>query len=89
MPGWTLGFTTAFELYGEYPAAVAYVCKYIGKDGTKPAGRWYYSGGDLVEPSVEYVEISPAELVAEYGERAVVIYPPGKQIAIVNGIKEE
>ena len=87
LPGWTLGFTTAMELYGEYPAAVAYVCKYIGKEGEKPAGRWYYSGGNLVEASVEYVDISPAELAADYGTRAMVIYPPGKQIAIVNGIK--
>ena len=86
LPGWTLGFTTAMELYGDYPAAVAYVCKYIGKDGTKPAGRWYYSGGDLVEPTVDYVEISPAELAAEYEGRALVFYPPGKQIAVVNGI---
>lgn len=87
LPGWSLGFTTALELYGDYPAAVAYVCKYIGKDGTKPAGRWYYSGGDLQEPSVEYFEMGPADLVDEYGGRAVMITPPGKQIAIVNGIK--
>ena len=32
LPGWTLGFTTAIELYGTYQAAVSYVCKYIGKD---------------------------------------------------------
>lgn len=87
LPGWTLGFTTAMELYGEYPAAVAYVCKYIGKDGEKPAGRWYYSGGELREPTVEYLELSPAELAAEYGPRAFVIYPPGKQIAVVNGVE--
>ncbi len=87
LPGWSLGFTTAMELYGDYPAAVAYVCKYIGKDGEKPAGRWYYSGGDLKDPQTEYLEMSPAELVAEYGDRAFVIYPPGKQIAVVNGIK--
>ena len=86
LPGWSLGFTTAMELYGDYPAAVAYVCKYIGKDGTKPAGRWYYSGGDLKEPKTEYFEISPAELVEQYGDRAFIIYPPGKQIAVVNGI---
>ena len=67
LPGWSLGFTTAMELYGEYPAAVAYVCKYIGKDGEKPAGRWYYSGGDLRTPEVTYVEISPAQLAEEYG----------------------
>lgn len=89
LPGWALGFTTAMELYGQYPAAVAYVCKYIGKDGTKPAGRWYYSGGDLREPEVEYFEMSPAELAAEYEDRAFVIYPPGKIIAVVNGIRME
>ena len=87
IPGWTLGFSTAMNLYGEYPAAVAYVCKYIGKDGEKPAGRWYYSGGDLMEPTVHYVDLSPAELAADYGEKALLIYPPGKQVAIVNGIK--
>lgn len=32
LPGWRLGFTTAIELYGDYEAAVGYVCKYIGKD---------------------------------------------------------
>jgi hypothetical protein len=89
LPAWALGFTTAMELYGDYPAAVAYVCKYIGKDGTKPAGRWYYSGGDLQGPRVEYFDMSAAELLAEYGDKAVAIYPPGKQIAIVNGIKRE
>lgn len=89
LPAWTLGFTTALELYGEYPAAVAYVCKYIGKDGTKPGGRWYYSGGDLKEPRAEYFDMSPAELRAEYGDRAMLIYPPGKQIAVVNGIRME
>lgn len=87
LPGWSLGFTTAMELYGSYPAAVAYVCKYIGKDGEKPAGRWYYSGGDLQKPKEIYMDISPAELAADYGEKAMLIYPPGKQIAIVNGLK--
>ena len=87
LPRWTWGFTTAMELYGEYPAAVAYVCKYIGKEGEKPAGRWYYSGGDLREPEVTYAEISPAQLVEEFGEKAYLLYPPGKQIAVVNGVK--
>lgn len=89
MPGWSLGFTTAMELYGDYPAAVAYVCKYIGKDGEKPAGRWYYSGGDLRDPEITYGEISPAELLQEYGERCWVGYVPGRQIAIVNGIRTD
>ena len=59
LPGWTLGFTTAMELYGEYPKAVAYVCKYIGKQqgGELPqkiGGRWYYSGGNLGRPVIHY-----------------------------------
>ena len=87
LPGWSLGFTTAMELYGEYPAAVAYVCKYIGKDGEKPAGRWYYSGGDLRSPEVIYAEISPAQLVEDYGEKVWKTYVPGREIAVINGIR--
>lgn len=54
LPAWTLGFSTAIELYGEYSRAVAYVCKYIGKQAEtgKIGGRWYYSGGDLGHPLV-------------------------------------
>ena len=87
LPDWKLGFTTALEVYGEYPAAVAYVCKYIGKQGEKPAGRWYYSGGDLAQPHTQYAELSPGELAAEYPDKAFTIYPPGCQIVVVNGIK--
>lgn len=52
LPQWSLGFTTAIELYGDYEKAVGYVCKYIGKQGEKPGGRWYYSGGALLRPEV-------------------------------------
>lgn len=86
LPQWSLGFTTAIELYDDYTKAVGYVCKYVGKQGEKPAGRWYYSGGDLREPEVTYAEISPAELAADFPEQAFVFYPPGKQMAVVNGI---
>lgn len=86
LPQWSLGFTTAIELYDDYTRAVGYVCKYVGKQGEKPAGRWYYSGGDLREPEVTYAEISPAELLAEYPDRAFAFYPPGKQMAVANGI---
>lgn len=86
LPQWFLGFTTAIELYDDYIKAVGYVCKYVGKQGEKPAGRWYYSGGDLSEPTTTYAEISPAELLAEYGDRAFAFYPPGKQMAVVNGV---
>lgn len=57
LPGWSLGFTTALELRGSYPKAVSYVCKYIGKQGDKPGGRWYYSGGKLEEPKVELCDL--------------------------------
>jgi len=87
LPGWSLGFTTAMELYGEYPAAVAYVCKYIGKDGEKPAGRWYYSGGDLREAEVTYADISPAQLVEEYGNKVWKTAVPGREIAVMNGVR--
>jgi hypothetical protein len=89
LPGWDLGFTAAIEVYGNYPAAVAYVCKYIGKQGDKPAGRWYYSGGDLAEPEVIYADYSVRELKADYGKKVWSTSVPGRKIAVVNGIKED
>lgn len=53
LPSWTLGFTTAIELYGSRRAAVGYVCKYITKADEKIGGRWYYSGGALGHPVTE------------------------------------
>lgn len=64
LPAWSLGFTTAIELYGDYHAAVAYVCKYIGKQGEKPGGRWYYSGGALQRPQVSFTDLGPRDLEA-------------------------
>ena len=55
LPRWPWGFTTAMEVYGEYGAAVGYVCKYITKGGEKVGGRWYYHGGQLAKPEVEYL----------------------------------
>ena len=64
LPQWTLGFSTAQRLYGDYHAAVGYCCKYIGKqDGDRPLGRWYYSGGALQEPTKEYIEVDYTGLV--------------------------
>lgn len=71
LPGWRLGFTTAIQLYGDYHAAVAYVCKYIGKQGQKPGGRWYYSGGNLQRPAVSFSDLSPRDLEAVAGEGGV------------------
>lgn len=82
LPGWSWGFTTAIELYGDYEAAVSYVCKYIGKDmepGASPngdgpqlqpakiGGRWYYSGGRLGRPEVTYCDLGFRESLEEPG----------------------
>lgn len=88
-PGWTLGFSAAIKVYGDYAGAVAYVCKYIGKQGDKPAGRWYYSGGDLAEPEVTFADISPRDLEATYGDKVWKTEVPGRTIALINGVKED
>lgn len=71
LPAWTMGFTTAIRLYGDYSKAVGYVVKYVGKDmgadklPRKIGGRWYYSGGALRKPDVIYT----TDLAAEVAER--------------------
>lgn len=86
LPGWGYGFTTAIELYGDYHKAVAYVCKYIGKDG-KIGGRWYYSGGKLAQPREEFVDISANDIARVFEQSAWVIAPAGRVYAGVNGLR--
>lgn len=69
LPSWTFGFTTAIQLYGDYHAAVSYVCKYVGKQSEKIGGRWYYSGGSLSLPQVDFVDVSDEIFDAEGGSR--------------------
>lgn len=66
LPDWGWGFSTAIRLYGERDAAIHYVCKYIGKEMGGPeqagipekiGGRWYYSGGALQRPAVEWFDV--------------------------------
>lgn len=57
LPEWTLGFSTAIELYGTYGSAVGYVCKYVRKQDEKIGGRWFYSGGKLAKPAVSYPDV--------------------------------
>ena len=63
LPEWSLGFSTAIEIYGDYDAAIGYVSKYITKQGEKLGGRWYFSGGALELPEevllfdVDYYEL--------------------------------
>ncbi len=72
LPDWGWGFSTAIHLYGEREAAISYVCKYIGKEMDGPAGepmaapvktggRWYYSGGALQRPAVEWFDTDVRE----------------------------
>ena len=88
LPEWPLGFTTAIELYGEYPSAVGYVTKYIGKQGVRPMGRWYYSGGALKEPTKTYADLDRDELRQEYCGQAVEFSIPGGNLMVIH-TKEE
>lgn len=69
LPNWALGFSTAIELYGHYPAAVGYVCKYISKAPDKVGGRWYYSGGSLCRPEVTYHRVDYYKFLDSYSDR--------------------
>ena len=87
LPQWTLGFTTAQRLYGEYSAAVGYCCKYIGKqEGQRPLGRWYYSGGALKEPPKEYACLEYREL--QQHPEAVEFEIPGSKLLVIH-MKQE
>lgn len=51
---WGFGFSTAIDCYGSLMSVANYICKYITKADEKIGGRWYYSGGSLVKPVVQY-----------------------------------
>lgn len=87
LPEWPLGFTTAIELYGDYPSAVGYVTKYIGKQGVRPMGRWYYSGGALKQPTKTYADLEKAD-IQECG-KAVEFSIPGGNLCIVHTKRED
>lgn len=87
LPEWSLGFTTAIALYGDYPRAVGYVTKYIGKQGVRPMGRWYYRGGRLAEPSKLYADLD-RESLEECG-KAVEFSIPGAKLTVIHTKKED
>ena len=85
LPGWPLGFSTAIELYGDRRAAVAYVCKYISKAAAttgRIGGRWYYSGGALALPRVEYFDADFNAALAAPGAYGAVLPELGAGLAI-------
>lgn len=71
LPDWSLGFTTAIELYGDYGKAVNYVLKYVTKQSVdgKIGGRWYYHGGAFAEPVTHYLDITLTDLLPEGGTK--------------------
>lgn len=87
LPAWPWGFTTAIEVYGEYGAAVSYVCKYITKGTEKVGGRWYYHGGDLRKPDVEYINTDYASI--SQGLEAFTIEALGADVVTIMTDKEE
>ena len=89
LPQWTLGFSTAQRLHGDYHAAVGYCCKYIGKQaGERPLGRWYYSGGALKEPAKVYADLDWQD-VDNAGETVEFSIPGAKMKVIrVKGAQE-
>ena len=90
LPQWTLGFTTAQELYGAYSCAVAYCCKYIGKQqGQRPLGRWYYSGGSLKEPTKEYLIMDYRELLQQFPRESIEFEIPGSKLLVIHTKTEE
>lgn len=85
LPQWSLGFTTAIELYGTYSQAVGYVCKYIGKqDAERPLGRWYYSGGALDKPGKTYAALDFRGLAEDYRAEAVELDIPGSKLLVIH-----
>lgn len=76
LPAWSWGFSTAIELYGERRAAVGYVCKYVTKQQDRIGGRWYYSGGALRRPVVEWCDVDFQRLSA------------GREMFAVDGLPE-
>lgn len=88
-PGWRYGFSTAIPLYGDYRAAVAYVCKYIRKQTAGPegpvGGRWYYHGGRLAAPAVELLDLGLQEVYSDPDLYRFEIPEAGLQFGILRG----
>lgn len=88
LPQWKYGFSTAIRLRGEYPRAVGYVCKYIGKQrGQRPMGRWYYSGGALKEPPKLYADVDFEEMSNRTDSFQFEI--PGGKMLVIHAKQED
>lgn len=93
LPEWPYGFTTALRIEGYYERAVTYVSKYIskghdlGRAPRKVGGRWYYHGGKLGKPDVEYTDCDYDEICAVAGDSAhcvdVSARLPGVEMVVI------
>ena len=70
LPSWTFGFTALIKLYGDYSAAIGYVCKYVSKSTEKIGGRWFFHGGALRKPEVRFADLNLEELQQLRGARS-------------------
>lgn len=66
LPDWTYGFSTAIRVYGTREKAIQYTVKYISKTTEKVGGRYYYHGGDLLLPEVQYADFMPEDCGNEF-----------------------
>ena len=82
---WSFGFSTAIEIYGDYNAAIGYCCKYIGKQGDKIGGRWYYSGGNLHTPDVSFIDCDYYTVAADPRAYCFKIDGTGAAFALLRG----
>lgn len=101
LPAWDFGFTTAIELYGDRRSAVGYVCKYIAKQQRpddagamrpgKIGGRWYYSGGALRRPAVEFADVDYSEFedVSGYEFAVENLGAKCKKIIVEGGLEHD
>lgn len=54
---WTLGHSTAIEIYGEQQNVAKYMTKYITKDFQKIFGNFYYAGGNIIrKPQITLID---------------------------------
>lgn len=86
-PEWSFGFS-ACERVDDNAKALAYSLKYVGKGSEKIGGRWWYHGGALEKPIVEYVDLDPG-LVESLGGVIVHLDRIDTDLVIVDLTAEE
>ncbi|MGM9593236.1 MAG: hypothetical protein ACI3U8_02680 [Candidatus Onthomonas sp.] len=92
LPSWSLGFSAAVLVRGDYHRTVNYVCKYITKQKDDPrgkvGGRWYYHSNNLERAEQSVFWWSMDEALAAGGH---LYYVPeaGRSFVYLTASKEE